>query len=68
MIGILRANGENYKKNKNICLQISPMMGFSRKLREKRRIGVIVPKFGTSKTNIFIYIQVEKMFILCYLL
>lgn len=59
MIGILRANGENYKKNKNICLQISPMMGFSRKLREMRRISVIVLKIGTSKRNAFIYIQIK---------
>ncbi len=55
-MGILRANGENYKKNKNIYLQISRTMGFSRKLREMRRISVIVPKIGTSKTNVFIYI------------
>ncbi len=52
-MGILRTNSENYK---NICLQISRTMGFSRKLREMRRISVIVPKIGTSKTNIFIYI------------
>ena len=59
MIGILRANGENYKKNKNICLQISRTMGFSRKLREMRRISVIVLKIGISKRNAFIYIQIK---------
>lgn len=58
-MGILRANGENYKKNKNICLQISRTMGFSRKLREMRRISVIVLKIGISKRNAFIYIQIE---------
>lgn len=58
-MGILRANGENYKKNKNICLQISRTMGFSRKLREMRRFSVIVLKIGISKRNAFIYIQIE---------
>ncbi len=58
-MGILRANGENYKKNKNIYLQISRTMGFSRKLREMRRISVIVLKIGTSKRNAFTYIQIE---------
>lgn len=35
------------------------MMGFSRKLREMRRISVIVLKIGTSKRNAFIYIQIK---------
>ena len=58
-MGILRISGENYKKNKNIYLQISRTMGFSRKLREMRRISVIVLKIGTSKRNAFTYIQIE---------
>lgn len=33
-------------------------MGFSRKLREMRRISVIVQKFDTSKKNAFTYIQI----------
>lgn len=33
-----------------------------------RKIGVIVPKFGTSKITIFTYFLIEQMFILCYLL
>ena len=33
-----------------------------------REIGVFVPKFGTSRINIFRYIQIEQKIILAYLL
>ena len=33
-----------------------------------RKIGAVVPKFGTSRITIFTYIQIEQKFILCYLL
>lgn len=33
-----------------------------------RKIGVIVPKFGTSRIIIFTYVRIEQKFILCYLL